>query len=416
MNDDIVIFNNAFTGKYGKEDSNNLPHEFVNFLQADDDKYYIYITPYGTINKDVSLDKIKVILFYSSVGEGVVEITGKATGPFLAVDNPQNIKYGKVSLQEINRLNTKDSKSHLTMCAQSIYAPTRSIFVTLKGEGKYFSTLNPINFQGLKKLTNEKVEKINNTSMISYCKYDSVTENFKNFINNSGCWKPVEKFDSIKINGFTDNFFSITKRQNKENMFSDMLCYLFASNKQLLAEFCESVLKINKPIDYKLEREKNRMDLRIISENSYIIIENKIKSDINGLEYKDDSKTKYKTDNKGKLISQLSKYYEVALNEMNRDCNKVKCFILKPNYNPLCEKDLEDKYSHGDKYKIITYKEISDFLTSSNRLKANENNYFYLDFINAIQKHTQDFDNEFRNIVMNRLKTRIEKIKTKSNS
>jgi len=112
---DIILLNNLFNGEYIKE---KVGGEIINMYQSDNNKYYIYVNPYGNISKKWD-DRIKHILFIRSVGNGVVKVIGKAeieeqishnairkTGA--GIDDYQkqyidknNITYGNVKIDEL---------------------------------------------------------------------------------------------------------------------------------------------------------------------------------------------------------------------------------------------------------------------------------------------------------------------------
>ena len=72
-----LVINNVFVGGYG-HNKGNLPHEMINFFRADKGKFYIYITPYGTLDAKYSASEIEGILFVRSVGDSMVEVLAKA--------------------------------------------------------------------------------------------------------------------------------------------------------------------------------------------------------------------------------------------------------------------------------------------------------------------------------------------------
>ena len=71
---DVILLNNLFNGEYIKE---KVGGEIINMYQSDNDKYYIYVNPYGNINNKWD-NRIKQILFIRSVGNRVVKVIGKA--------------------------------------------------------------------------------------------------------------------------------------------------------------------------------------------------------------------------------------------------------------------------------------------------------------------------------------------------
>ena len=113
----------------------------------------------------------------------------------------------------------------------------------------------------------------------------------------------------------------------------------------------------------------------IENEDSVIIIENKIKSKING----------EKSKSSGKKESQLSKYYK-EVSEKYSDKN-LNFYIFAPDYNQI---NLSN-YVDGDKYTIINYSQIYDFYFKNAGRMLNIK--YFTEFLDAIYIHTMTTDN-----------------------
>lgn len=87
----------------------------------------------------------------------------------------------------------------------------------------------------------------------------------------------------------------------------------------------------------------------------------------------------------------------------------MSCFIFSPNYNRI---DLS-KFSYGEKYTVVYYREIYNFFVE-NRNLFDEVPYFE-DFINALHKHTKDYDNELEEEMQRRFQSTIYKAKKREN-
>ena len=70
----VILLNNLFNGEYVKE---KVGGEIINLYQADNGGYYVYVNPYGNIEKKW-YNKIKYVLFVRSVRNGYVKVIGKA--------------------------------------------------------------------------------------------------------------------------------------------------------------------------------------------------------------------------------------------------------------------------------------------------------------------------------------------------
>ena len=120
-----------------------------------------------------------------------------------------------------------------------------------------------------------------------------------------------------------------------------------------------------------VEREKvingGRMDICADNGKQRVVIENKIYSGLNGVKKED-------------KISQLNSYYNWA-NE-NGYFTPL-CFIACPDFRKdEIDAEIEDKCSQmKDKYTIIKYSQIADFISKN---KNNLKNYMYFNYIDDI--------------------------------
>lgn len=452
---DVIIINNTYAGRYG-QNKDNLPHEMINFFRADNDSgYYIYITPSGLINNKIEKENIKGIIFIRNAGNGMVEVLGKAEigensefytqgissskenqiAKVNGSKNDEDIQNKKKALKEIykkinyggtslDKIHQGDTGILVSMKVDKICLPKKTFYLTYKAENE--DLLNDVYFLPANDGTSDG-KKIANESMLAYYYENDNTNAYNDLIKilndkENELWKDASETpicdtskidDEIKGN---DNFFKITRQQDNEVMFSNMLFYYFSNYPNLLKYFVKKQFNITLTDNYIVEREKERMDIRIIDDKNYIIIENKIKSGINGIKKKSDkknneeSKTKYTYNDKGfaidgdeKYLSQLSDYLEKA--EKTKEDREIKAYIFVPNYSSLNE-DLLKKYSRGDKYEIIYYLGIKETLKDY----SGEKPPYYDDFLSAINKHTKDTDDEHRLDLLYRLKCRIDSI------
>lgn len=441
-----ILINSVYTGGYGYNKS-NLPHEMINFFRDDNGDYYIYITPYGVIDNKLDKDDLKAVLFVRSAGDGIVEVLAKAEvdekselytkgvqlygnnyhdpakrkqireiGEY-PTDKINEIKYGKKSLKDIHNPNAQDNGVLVTMKVKSICLPEKTFYLTHIESAK---ELRPdVHYVG-QDLTEKS--KIANQSMKKYFNQKEHPKSYKaleEILNNRDLWRQPDetpKFDS-KAEKEEPNFFKVTRQQDNEVMFSNMFFYLFSTYPKLLQKFASEILNIEVQENAIVEREKDRMDIRIIDDKNYIIIENKIKSAINGMEKADgktpdnEQKNGFKIDPKsGKYISQLSKYYEKAKKKNNSDSKKgrhIKGFVFTPNHNPIELK----QYSLGEEYyEVKNYDKLYDFFCHYIKVSENEgsDDLYLKHFVLAMKKHTEATDKEFRNELMQRFADRIQ--------
>ncbi len=456
-NNGAIIVSNVFVGGFGAENGTNLPHEVINFFKPDnfeelENKYYLFLPPYGTISNDknslgerVLKDGIRAIIFVRTTENGLLEILGKAEGEvvygiagakrekkIVSVDNEeyknniQQIKYGNVSLKQIFEANG-ESAAYYSSTAKEVLIPNQTAYIKL---GK-----NVTGVDNVFEVRAGDIQRLNSSSMKAYVFPDNQYqyEDFKKILNSS-IWEtasqPVTFGSYQSIND--DNIIKAIRKQDDEVIYSNMLYYLFSNHKDLLQSFIADVLKLDIQLGEKYEvlREENRVDLCIKSKDFCIILENKIKSGINGIKLYDKNKEEdeqitkedktlykevnlafksgvlvYKDNNQAKIVSQLSKYYvltkkgdkEKGIDGYNEE--QIHCFIIKPDYHTL---NL-DRYYSGDKYTQINYSAVYNCFAMFQPDK-NANDYPYLaEFIKALYKHTQDADNEFRNEMLKRM-------------
>lgn len=459
-NQKVIIINNMFTGGYGLN-GENLPHEMINFFRDKNNNYNVYITPTGTINSSIKEDDIRAIIFIRNYENGMVEVLGKAENiqpkqfytQGINLDKQNQIKdsagktateiktyltnindsifYGKKSLTEIHTSNTSDNGILVSMRVNKFCLPKKTFYLSYKPENDklfndvYFLPSDDGKSQG-KQIANQSMLAYyyETDNKFAYNKLIEILEDAKNeFWENES---ETPKYDAEKIDkdivGF-DNFFKITRQQDNEVMFSNMFFYYFSTYPDLLKYFAKELFKIELSEKYIVQREKERMDIRIIDDNNYIIIENKIKSGINGIikkqkgrnddkdkntkikyEYNDDG---FAIDKNGKYISQLSIYIDKArkyLEKNNTHETKIHAYIFAPNYSPLNKTLLDNKYSCGNSYSIVRYKDIEKVLAEYTGVKPP----YFQDFLYALNKHTKTIDDEHRLNLLYRLKCRIE--------
>lgn len=149
-------------------------------------------------------------------------------------------------------------------------------------------------------------------------------------------------------------------------------------------------LTLSSPNDFKIAREKittgtthkGRLDLLLYNEEYIIIIENKIKSQLNGI-YEEEQK-KY---------SQLDTYNEYAkkLKEEHKELAnaKILTFLFVPNYSPL--RDMKG---------TITYKQLYLYFK---KVKTTILSNYYNEFLNGLLLHSLTRDDEINRRFLNAL-------------
>ena len=404
----------------------NLGHEIINFFQADNDNHYLYLNATGNFAKEHK-NKIGHMLFVKYYDKGIVEVIGMATGlediPGANMPLKRDKKFKEVDKNiwkhQIDFINNEEvcygGKSILDIFSG---AEQQSIFITYKAEKVYriksshrificFSSVNsdanlPIGGIVI------KLSEINQakTSLKQYI-YPSNSEKdyeaLKKLIDDEYLWESVGKvdLDQYKASRQMISLFDICQIQNNENCFSNALAYFMMQPQyyELWVEFFEKFkideeFKINLDKDFSVEREASakieedhneedhntkpsggRIDLLIRDGKNIIVIENKIKSDINSV-----AKDKFD-------CNQLDRYVNY-IDWLKSENEQGHFILLTPNYNVPTLKEEMRKI-----YKIVTYGKVYDFLSKYKHKFENDSNF--VAFFNAIKRHTFETENEY---------------------
>ena len=131
----------------------------------------------------------------------------------------------------------------------------------------------------------------------------------------------------------------------------------------------------------------DRVDLWIESGKDIIVIENKIKSGINGITRDD--------------YSQLNKYYERAQKEAEKHDKRIHCFIFAPDYARF---NLE-QFGVKDVYTVIKYSDIYKFFVRESETYISDR--AFPDFIRGLKRHTLTFPELQLNTMRSRLLRKI---------
>ena len=325
------------------------------------------------------------------------------------IENEGGISYGGASILDIFN-DAEQQNIFITYKAEKFYKPKRRIFIAfgINSDNKEL----PNDAEHLVKLSQLNWAK---TSLKQYLyPKEDTYEDYKtieDLVKNSDLWKE----DNTKVDSNVDiakreiSLIDICQIQNDENCFSNMLAYFMRQKqyRKLWTEFFKS-LGITLEENYSVTREKSakienndnqdynpnggRMDIFISDNNkNVIVIENKIKSDINDISTDKNNST------------QLRRYYKYV-NGLRRDksdenLNPPHFLILTPNYNiPVIEeeKDVNQKllvHQMKDIYKIITYNELYIFLSAKiNEFRDDAN---FKAFYEAMKRHTNQNVNAY---------------------
>jgi len=381
----VYILNKIFDGSWNDEEG-NISHEIIDFALTDSGKYYVYNVPYGCcpdwihINGDERDNKETHetdYLFLTSESHGGkffinyrIKLLKKMhrfsyyrtpdKRPDVAkemerVYDRNNIFYGGKKISEILDTDTP----LVTFEASYIEAPTEPIEVCFseynyqRNKGYLKEDAHPNDFKRLQKQIEEK----------SWTKVglNPINGNFEDRYNKKTFLDLIFKTESEE--NYTNMLFSVLSQPGMIESF----CRKFAPNRKLQNEK-----------EFKVFREHGvvggRMDICAESGDQRIVIENKLFSGLNGI--------------KKDATAQLSTYYGWGLEKGRTPL----CFLTVPDFrlassnaNRLgdIERDIQN-YDPDmcDKYIIVTYSQIREFIKSNIDLIDKEYEYYrYLEDI-----------------------------------
>jgi len=411
---DTILLNKMYSGEFTE---NNIGHEIINFFKTDDkNENYIYVLPYGGIAKKHN-DKIEHILLTSPMHNGKFDILAK-------VENPTQINYGGNSKQN----SEVGAEQRKFVNDNSIKYGGKFIYDIME-DNKHNDVAAYVTFKATNGVIRAKEvititqDQFNLQRSKGYATGEDYTF-FKKIIDTNDYWETEDKTTTVNTEGFEDvdgfNFLQLIKKEDDENIISNLFCYYLKNNKSLLDDFCERILQIPKDnysikrevcIADKLKKDKNaeqkkdenqyqrrgRIDLWLESDKVTVVIENKVKSGINGSRHDLESEA---------TIDQLVDYCRFSEKQKEK---KHYYFIFAPNYNEI-ETTTDNKYSHNNNYIVIRYKEIYDYF-KNHAVQIDEYNC-YSQFINALAKHIYTADKEMER----RFVKAINKAKNSSNT
>lgn len=376
-----------YAGSYINE---KLGGEAINLLHDDNGNNYIFVGPYGFIDKKYD-DTVEGIVLTRLTKAGCFEILGIAktskdsqvthqNGSSLnkRFDNARaylteyahknNIKYGGAFLRDIN--NGAFFGADITFKSDELLLPKADIFITDDHNTSY-----KIDGSLVVNLCDKRFP---NQSLHCYVTDVDNPESFKEIeklIQMDELWDKgrINKIENNKVIDKHFNYLDIIRKEYDELVYSNLFSYVFKTYPDVFCDFAGKVLGINISVPYSIERERANIDLWIEDENNIIVIENKIKSGINGVS------TRHDFSEGGLIQSQLLKYFNYA--EKEKGNKKTSYFIFVPDYNKI---DLK-QYSGSKNYKEIKYSEIFNYFS-----KVDNNDLYFKEFVNSLYRHTKD--------------------------
>ncbi|MDO2409204.1 PD-(D/E)XK nuclease family protein [Campylobacter magnus] len=411
----MIILNRVFGGGYL---ANNLGHEVINFFKADNGEHYIYVTPYGKV-KYKENDKYTDIVLMRSMGQGYYEVLGWASDLECLISdefrkkpinmkNPINELLKTEQNHQIDMIKNQNIKYNGILLHNLFSQQENSVYFTFKA-GKFRKPKMKIYIKDNK--LNENQDRFENTICVDFivgqylCNYlenEKEIEKLRKFLSNNNFW---ENGDEVK-QATTEllekciektHLLEMLGKEYDELTYSNWISYVLNNDNALLDAFLLEYAKgfemnaketsVHREYSPKTKEKKiniGRIDLYISDGKSSIVIENKVKSGINGVKY-----IKEMDDE----INQLDNYKKIKDIEGLKNINY---YLLVPNHHDIVNnpKRVIDKG-----YEIITYEELYEFFK-----KHNSKLELYDDFKKALFFHSTSQQNRAYEIAIKRLK------------
>lgn len=432
-----IVLNRMYVGDYL---TTNLGHEVINLYQADNGRNYLYLNSTGDFVKAHS-DKVEWMLLVKYYGIGEVEVVGLASGlndvydanykfvnkydgaddeifaqqKLFISNEPGGVCYGGASILNIFGKAGQQSV-FITYTANQLLLPRDSVRIFIRFHTERKIAYPPHRYgdvvvvlEGYQQAKASLKQYVYPEGTYSGDLAKQNTEAKKRdyikiremLIDNTSLW--MESKNQVDDEELSDvvsrgvSLFDICQIQNDENKFSNALAY-FMLRAEYRALWSRFFAKFDIPMgeEYSITREEaskiedasmkdvasgGRIDLLVRTPELMIVIENKIKSDINSVE----------EDGEGK---QLLRYYNyvswLTSDKQSQDYGKEAYYvILTPKYNIPT---IEDKKMR-ELYRIITYTDVYDYLTAYKSEFAEDDNF--VAFYEAMHRHTHDNVNDY---------------------
>lgn len=396
-----ILVIKMYNGDYLNE-GRNIGHEVINLFRADNGLHYIYCLPGGTIG--VSKDgKVTDILLVQNVGNNTLKVLARINN----ISSDQHIaKHYKFSKEEI-----KQNVINYALEQNVTYnqKPISSIFVANKYKSE--QDISSVNFTFEVEseqyreplldiyLTSKTGQYALSNTKFRQTEYFTPTnkEDFRTLctlIDDDTIWQNEDT--APFVNNRTPNlerytFLTLCHKEYDELSYSNMLAYYFENNPAILQDFVNKILGLPFKAPFSIKREYKYTDILIENADGAIILENKIKSGINGLS--EDGRNQL-----DKYVEEISKQYGLE---------NTYGFVLCPNYNIIkisnyknaANQHLIARYYKKSKENVIPYTKLYEFFGI---YKKNVNDKYYEDFLKALKLHSSKSDTTLRDIMLER--------------
>lgn len=299
-------------------------------------------------------------------------------------DFVSKIKYSGKTLKDLfaNNLSFGELNILLTLVVTGLSFPKKNIYLT--NDEKLFSNFIT---QGDKVIVVEP-----NVSSQKQTTYIDFEQKFMKEILNTGEWEGAAELNIDKFEeDFEASFLTLVGKENDEISYSNLFAHFLS-----FPDFCEKLfncLGVKGVIPTEVDREEFNIDILVKSNNSAVVVENKIKSALNGHPEEDVNGEEYR--------DQLKRYYEYV----ERKYKNAKYFIFAPDYNPVNQENFGDAYVNGkkrkmkDEWEIVRYSTILEFCENYDGFKGTKEEWNFNEFKKALRVHTiKSLQNYYRDM------------------
>ena len=384
--------------------------ETINLLHADDGVNYCFVNPYGTFDPKNN-DTVQAVIHTRFHEVGCFEVIGvsilDADSQLIHPTGNKKADRDKCAAEQLRDY----TKTHPILYGGVPYLSDASIYadITFRSAHLLYPTKQIF-------ILDNKYDREISDSIVTYKLEDKrfAQQSLHMFVDdehNGAAFAQIERMIAdeelweeriTKINDvrYKDhfNFLTLIGKEDDELAFSNMFSYFFSTFPDLFVGFARDFLKAEISEGYEVKREFHNIDLWIEDDDDVIVIENKVKSGINGVSPRHDFSEN------GLVQSQLEKYYHFAKEYTKANNKRVSCFLFVPNYNHL---DLS-QYAGSRNYKVIRYGDIYRYFVSKSVKSP-----YYGDFCKALYKHSKDVPIDYSEDLANHLIRDIEKKKKK---
>lgn len=395
-----ILINQMYAGEYLAM-ANNIGHEVINLLKADDGKRYLYVTPNGKVRGHC----VESILFVRKVrGGGTVEVVAAATELSKVPSSDRgSITYNGVRLADvygdnIAAENADDPPDRVTYVAENMKVPSLGckIILTLENE---VDRLNDLTVVPLDSSRKSIVSRGNGMRRYYTTANDPMAyKQLKDLLGNERLWCPIPSTydlsageDAYEVPGFLE----VIGKEDSESVFSNLFAYIFSKRPGIFREFASEVLDIDDmDTSFRVDREsRNNIDIRIEDSHHIVVIENKTKSGVNGVG--------------GKYDSQLKKYQVKTDEEAAKSGKVARYFVFAPDIASL---NLL-RYDPEEVWTPVSYNDICDFFKDARRFSSLAEVKYFDEFVRGLERLAlSDAERNFR-IMRSRFLRRIHEVK-----